>query len=318
MALTIKKLDKIEKSLEGVFDADQFVEVQKQLAGVRAAIEAGETFTKADLNEMLGGEIEITPVPEPVVKGTEPVDETHPLQPVFMDLYKALIDETGAIRKGVTGPRMQELFEAAYQKGAGEFDTAIDTTVEATAIELGKGNKLIFGKSGGKGKDKPAPASGNGDEDGDDMAKMLKGVPGGAIILKTLTDLQSQVTLLKGERDVTVFTKQAADIGEPATFAADLQKLHHFDPALAASISKRLGAKNALLVKSQVWGAELGADGQGTGDGSTALEKMNALAKERVSKSAGKLTLAKAFTQVCGEQPDLYQEYENDRRSRQG
>ena len=63
MALTIKKLDKIEKSLEGVFDADQFVEVKKQLAGVRAAIEAGETFTKADLNEMLGGEIEVTSEP---------------------------------------------------------------------------------------------------------------------------------------------------------------------------------------------------------------------------------------------------------------
>lgn len=306
MALTIKKLDKIEKSLAGALDADTFAEVQKQIAGVREAMNQGEIFTKSDLNEILGGEVEVTEMP---VGESAPVasEDTHPLQPFMIELFKALVDKTGTVRKGVNPTRMQELFEETYQKMAADYDDAIDAAVEATAIELGNGPRLTFGKT------KPAAVVDNGDGT---MAGLLKGVKGGDVIMKALTDLTAEVKLLKGERDQAVFTKQATDIGEGKGFASDLQKLHALDPALAASISKRLGAKNTLLQKSQVWGAELG-DGSGLGDGTSAIEKLNAAAKELVSKSTdGKMTFQKAFTTVCGSNPDLYNEYQDEQQRR--
>jgi|HubBroStandDraft_4_1064222.scaffolds.fasta_scaffold39288_3 hypothetical protein len=306
MALTIKKLDKIEKSLEGALDAETFEAVSKQIAGVREAINAGETFSKADLNEILGGEVEVTEVP--VAKTATETEDSHPLQPFMIELFKALVDETGTIRKGVNPTRMQELFEATYQKMAADYDGAIDAAVEATAIELGKGQRLQFGKS------RPAPVV---DEGNQTMSQLLKGVKGGDVILKTLSDLTAEVKLLKGERDTAVFTKQAEEIGEGAGFATDLQKLHALDPALATSISKRLGAKNAVLAKSAVWGAELG-DGGGQGDGTTAIEKLNAEAREITKSSGGKVSFYKAFAQVCETNPDLYAEYQDEQRRRRG
>src|SRR5580700_4077768 len=56
MALTIKKLDKIEKSLEGALDAETFEAASHQIAGVREAINAGETFSTA--GDLLGDRFE--------------------------------------------------------------------------------------------------------------------------------------------------------------------------------------------------------------------------------------------------------------------
>ncbi|MFI5380732.1 MAG: hypothetical protein ACHRHE_15645 [Tepidisphaerales bacterium] len=285
-------------------------EIQKTLAGVRLAMEAGETFTKGDLNEILGGDVEVVQVAK-----AEGEDEAHPLQTPLLELYTKMFAEDGTIRKGVTSENAQAAFEATYQKMATEFDGAIDAAVEATAIELGKGGAVTFGKSGRKpvtGKD----TAGDGDDDAghEDMDKMLKGSPAGRAILKQLTDLGAEVRLLRGERDTNVFAKKAEEIGEPASFAADLMKIHQIDPKLADSIGKRLGAKNQLITKARAWGTELGEGGQSEA-GDTAIEKMNALAREKVSKSDGKLTLAKAFTQVCTEQPELYAQYGEEQRA---
>lgn len=315
MALTLKKLGKIEKSLEGIFadDPDQLAEVQKSIAGVRAAMEQGDTFTKADLNAILGGDVEVTQIGK---SGTEPTEEVHPLQPVFLELFKSLFAEDGTIRKGVTAQTAQEAFEGAYQKAANDFDGGIDAAVEATAIELGKSGQVNFGKRVNKaavtGKD--VDGDGADDEGHEDMDKMLKGSPAGRVILKTLKDLGEEVALLRGERDTAVFTKEAEEIGEGAGFATELRKIAAIDPKLAESIKKRLGAKNQLISKARAWGTELG-EGGGSDAGDTAIEKMNALAKDKVSKSNGTLTFQKAFTQVCSEQPELYAQYSDEQRA---
>lgn len=321
MALTLKKLDKIGKSLQGIFagDPEQLAEIEKTLAGVRAAMELGETFTKSDLNDILGGDVEVTQIGK---QGGEESGEDmeHPLQAPMLDLFGKIFNEDGTIRKGVTAQSAQSLFEETYQKMANEFDGAIDATVEAATIELGKGNRVQFGKRVGKGKGPVTGADNDGDSDDDagheDMDKMLKGSVAGRVLLKKMADLSSEVSLLRSERDTAVFTKQAAEIGEPAGFAVDLAKLHAIDPKLADSIKKRLGAKNQLLQKAQVWGAELGEGGEGGDAGDSAMAQMTTMAKEKASKSNGTLTFAKAFSQVCTEQPELYAKHREETRAR--
>jgi hypothetical protein len=314
MALTPKKLDKIEKSLEALMagDPEEFAAVKKTLAGVRLAMEAGETFSKAELNELLGGaEVEVTQV-EDVTKGDDISEEDHPMGPIMLDLFKSLFADDGTIRKGVTMQTAQQAFEKAYQASADVFDVAINAAVEATAIELGATQPATIGK----GKKKPVTGE---DEDCEDMekafTKLLKGSPAGLSLLKKMADLETTVQTLQSERDTTVFAKQAADIGEPAAFGADLAKLHKLDPELAKVIQKKLGVKNELIAKSAAWGQELGSAGGNGGEGGTAYEQLNSAAREKVSKSDGKLTLAKAFTMICGEQPELYQRYQDEQRA---
>jgi len=306
MALTTKKLDKVEKQLEAAgLEPAQLADLKKSIAGVRAAMEGGETFSKSDLNEILGGEVEVTELPASVVTKGNATDDDHPVGPVLMGLFNDLYADR--IQKGASVDGEKAAFEKAYQDLADIFDVAIDAACQATAIEFGKGSQVNFGK-----KKKAVPAA--EDCDDDVMEKMLKGSPAGMALLKKMSDLTSEVSLLRGERDTAVFTKQALDIGEGASFATDLAKLNGLDPALAASITKRLSGKNALLKQNAIWGQELGDGGQGNGgDGASALEKMNTLAREVVSKSAGKTTFHKAFAEVCSQQPELYAQYQDER-----
>lgn len=309
MSLTPKKLGKIEKALAGVYadNPAEFAEIQKKLAGVRAAMDQGEHFSKSDLQDILGGDVEVTPL-NPIEKG-EGADDDHPLAPIFLDFYKTLVDDKGVIRKGQDPAAMQEAFEKAYQAAADIFDTGLNAAVEAAAIEFtSAGVSLAKHKKNGK------PVTGEDVED-EDMEKMLKGTVAGRAILKQLKDLGDTVQSLQAERDLSVFTKQASDIGEGAAFAPELAKLHKLDPKLAASIAKRLQTKNELISKSRAWGEELGDGGlTNGGDGAGAIEKMNTLAREKVTKSEGKMTFAKAFTQVCAEQPELYSQYQKEQR----
>jgi hypothetical protein len=312
MALSLKKLGKIEKSLGELLAANPAAleEVTKQIAGVRAAMEAGETFTKADLNSLLGGEVEVTELP---IETAAEDEQVHPAAPPLMELFKSLFADDGTIRKGQNMQTAQEAFEKAYQAVARTYDAgidaAVDAAVEATAIELG-----VISKSG-TGKKAPVDP----EEEIEDMEKslerLLKGTPGGVALLAKMAQLSTTVDTLRAERDTSVFAKQAADIGEPSAFGTELAKLHKLDPELAKTISKKLQVKNTLLAKSQAWGAELGEGGSQGGEGASAIEQMNQMAKEKVTKGEGKLTFAKAFTAVCQEQPDLYQRYQDEQRA---
>ncbi len=312
MALTAKKLDKIQKTLTDVYgdDPETLAGIVVKLDGVRAAVTSGETVTKSDLQDILG-EVEI------VAKTTETPaaeDMAHPMQGPTLELFKSIFDESGAIKKGMTVARGQELFEKFYETIAKEFDAGLEAAVEETALQLGGGSAVDFGKKG-KGK----PADGDGDEDDETMTKFLKSAPGQQI-LGAIEKLSKQVETLASERDHAVFAKQAEDIGEGEGFADDLALIHKTNPALADRLKKRLGAKNTLLKQNQLWGAEIGAGGTADGD-STAEARLNGFAKEKVSKgekddNGKKLTFAKAFTQVCQEQPDLYREYQDEKNAR--
>lgn len=325
-----KKLSQVEKTLEAVFadDEDTLAEVQKSLAGFRAAIEKGETVTMDDITEVLGEVVLEKSADEPGegtgggAADTDGDGEVDPVSqvvaPAMLGLYKQLFDDKGSIKKGVSASDAQGLFDATFQgivkKLLPEFDAAIEAAAEAAAIELGKGNQVNLGKSGKK----PVAAEEDEDCEDEDMQKLLKslGVSGsgaGAVIQK-MQGLQRQVEALQEERDLEIFGKQAEDIGEGRKFGATLLKLHKLDPKLADEVKKRLNSKNELLRKGGEWSKEIGA-GEGEEAGMTAYAQLSAKANEMVQKGekddrGRKLTFAKAFTIATERHPDLYQEYQ--------
>lgn len=304
MALTAKKLDKMEKSFETIMSGapEEFAEIKKTFDSVRAAMAEGDVFTKSDLNALLSGaDVEVDETIPVAKAGGTVEDEPHPVAPIMMELYKGLFDN-GQIKKGLDAGTAQSLFEKAYQDVADMFDVGVNAAVEATAIEFG-GTQPVA-------KKKPKPDC----EDEDDMEKMLKGSPLGVAILKTLTTLGEKVSQLSSERDNAVFTKKAQEVGEPASMATAFAKLHALDPELADTITKALGRKNELLRKSSVWGEEIGAGGGGEAGGG-AGDQINAKARDMVSKAApGTLTFQKAYVQVCQTEPQLYAQCQEEQR----
>jgi hypothetical protein len=329
--MTLKKLEQIAKSLEAVFDGDeeQLAAVEASVAGLRAAIEKGETVSVSDVSDILG-EIVITKAIDaevhPEAQVEEPID---PLAPLMRDLFAKIFDAEGKIQKGMDAPTAQALFQKTYTAMLGELDNAIGAAAEATAIELGQGDQVNFGKHApGRSLRKPSPGSKPG-EDGDaeqdnedeeqDMEKLLKSLGVAPAIVKKIGALQATVDQLQTERDIALFSKQAEEIGEPASFGAELLRLHTIDPRMAESISKRLQTKNAALRKSAVWGQEIGGEGSAAG---SASEKITARANELVEKGTKDakgqtMTFAKAFTRACEMHPDLYAEYQDERRRAQ-
>lgn len=323
--INLKQLRAIEKSLETVFsdDDEQLEAIGKSLDGLKAAIRKGDHVTMDDVSDILGEAViekAVDDAAHPVSNGDEaPAD---PLAPHMLDLFGKIFDDKGQIRKGVSAQSAQELFEAAYHKMLGELDGAIEATAEATAIELGQGGRVNFGKHApSRNPKKPSPGSEPGedddeddDEDCDDMNKILKAAGVAPAVINKIAGLQAQVDTLQTERDLEEFGKAAVDVGEPESFGAELLKLHKIDPKLADSIKKRLGTKNAALKKGGMWAQEIGGEGHANG---SALDQLNAKANEMVEKGAkdaqGRtMSFAKAFTEACNLNPDLYQEYRSE------
>lgn len=316
--ITLNKLRQIEKSLEAVFedDEDQLDAIGKSIDGLKAAIKKGESVTMDDVSDILGDVMVEIGKGEPAAGTGDGVEAPNdPLAPVMLELFGKLFDGN-QIRKGVTPQNAQELFDKAYTAMLGELDGAIQAAAEATAIELGKGKHVNFGKAR-----RPKPKDDEEDpEDCDedqDMEKLLKGLGVPSRLIKKIGTLQGQVEQLQTERDLEAFSKTAEELGEPASFGAELLKLHKVDPKLADSIKKRLGTKNAALKKSGMWAAEIG--GEGGAGGASAFDQLTAKANEMVEKgskgSDGKvLTFAKAFTEATHRNPDLYQEYRDEQR----
>ncbi len=320
--ITLKKLGSIEKSLQAVFadDEDALEDVTKSLAGLKAAIAKGEQVTMADVSDILGDVVIEKAIETPASAAVDGPQD--PIAPIMEGLFKSIFGDDGQIKKGLTGETALELFNKAYGEALSVLDTGIEAAAEATAIELGHGDKVVFGKAKKPkpGQEDPEDAQdGGADEDCEDMEKLLKSLGVPAAVVKKIGALTSQVETLQAERDIEKFAKQADEIGEGAGFGPELLKLHQLDPKLAASISKRLKSKNEALRKSSVWD-EIGGEG-GELAGSTAIAKLNAKATELVSKGekdakGNKLTFAKAFTEVCNREPALYNEYLEESRKR--
>jgi hypothetical protein len=130
-------------------------------------------------------------------------------------------------------------------------------------------------------------------------------------------------TIAKQEREArekTEFAKRAESElsnypGTPEEKGAALQALHGstskcMTKEQVESIGKLLNAGNAALGQTMT---SVGGDGVSKGAGNDAWGQIEKKAKDMVSKSEGKLTLAKAVEQVIKAEPELYVQYEKER-----
>lgn len=299
-----EKLETVRKALELGLEDDVFADVSKGLDGLVAQIEKGETVTAADLSDILGDVI-IDKAVTPVRSVEEDVPQ-DPFAPIFKGLYEQVFEADGTIKKGLKAETAQELLQKAYEACLNELDGAIEGAVEATAAEFGKASKKP-----------PVKTEGDGDGDMDDMEKLLKSAGVSPALIRKVGTLQNEVNSLKADRDLQRFTKMAEEMGEGAAFGKTLMALSDTDPEAFKEITKRLTAKNALLKQNKVWAAEVGEGGT-SAEGATAVQQLTAHAEElrkTMKRADGKaVSFAKAFTQACNDHPDIYAEYQKERR----
>ncbi len=309
--ISLKRLDQVQKTLEVVFadEPDQLTAVAKGLDGLRVAVAKGDTVTADELSDILGEVV----VEKAVSTAAHPAATAgdDPLSPIFVDLYKAVFETDGTIKKGLNPEGAQTAFQKAYETALAQLDGAIEGAVTATVAEIRKADKPKDGKDG-----KNADGE-DDDEDCDDMAKLLKSVVGVSPALVTkIAKMQSTIDELTAAKDLLHFTKMAEEAGQGADFAKTLLALHNADPKLVEPVMKRLKAASALLKQNDAWSKEIG--GAGAAEGSSALEQLSAHAREIVQKGepdakGKKMTFAKAFTACCERYPELYTEYQRNR-----
>ena len=320
--ITLAKLAQVQKAMEVALDGDTEALAAFGLGmdGLRAAVKKGEMVTSADLSDILG-EIVITKAVEQAAQPVQVATDgpQDPMAPILLDLFNKTYGDQ--IAKGADLTKEQDLFNKAWEACVGQLDAAIGAAAEATAIELGKGEQVNFAKDWQDGDPKKAKTPGqdddddDDDEDSEDMEKILKSLGASPVLINKIGALSAKVEKLETERDLELFIKAATDIGEPASFGAELLRLHNIDPRLADSVKKRLSTKNAALKKGNMWSTELGA-AEGTGSAGAA-ERITAAANEAIKKGEkdekGRvLTFYKAFTQVCARDPELYREYQDE------
>jgi hypothetical protein len=105
-------------------------------------------------------------------------------------------------------------------------------------------------------------------------------------------------------------------IVKPEEFGPTLRKIAKTDAALAEAVEKALATANGQIEAARKQARafdELGRSGGG--DGTSAVEKVDAAARELMAKDA-KLTEATARAQVWKSNPDLAKQYTEERRAR--
>lgn len=244
---------------------------------------------------------------EDVTKTNEPVD---PVADVMLGLFNAV----QTIGKSAVDNKDQ-LVADAFDKAFVELDKARTDDAElayaAGTATVAKAAPIC--KDDMKGGKKPDPEDNTEDGDEDEMSKVLKGLPSQAAevfasITKANTEMATRIAKMESENEDRVLKAQADAIGEGSSFVDLLKTL---DPKAREAVIAMAKSKNAQIKK----GGLFQEVGQGSPAGSSsALDQINAKAGEIVKASGGKVTLAKAFGQVCSSEPDLYAEYKRDVR----
>ena len=153
------------------------------------------------------------------------------------------------------------------------------------------------------------------------LTKSLSGVPDAIRkelerVWKANADLE---LVLKQERDEKArkefVAKAAEDYPNLPGITSDelgliMKTLHDLDADVAGKLSQVLKAANTAIASGDVF-AEMGSNAEG-GTGS-AYGRLDGIAKDKVSKSAGATTYAKGFEQALNENPDLYNTYLNEK-----
>jgi hypothetical protein len=310
-SLTKKQLDAIEKSMVAIIDDPAKAEEIKDTFGeFRKALGEGTPVTADDVDASL--EVLLQPIDKrngASGGGTETLPD-DPMAPIFDQLFRQIAPL--AKKAGVSSQTLQAMFHKAYGDALGEVDNVISTTMEATAVELGAGDRVQFGKTRHQ-TDDTAGSTGTGEGE-DDMEKVLKklGVP--AAISKRIGTLQAEVAALTHDKAIGLFEKRAAACGEPG-LATDLLAIHEIDPELCARVEKLLKGKNEVLRKNTTWSRELGDDSSTQAEGSTgALSQLQGIAREMIAKglksaNGRPASFQKAFVTACEQNPELYTEY---------
>jgi hypothetical protein len=153
------------------------------------------------------------------------------------------------------------------------------------------------------------------------LTKSLDGVPSAIRkelerVWKANADLEK---VLKQERDEKARKEFVAKAAEhypnlPGITSDELglimKTLHDLDGQVAEKLEQVLKAANTAIASGDVF-AEMGTNAEG-GSGS-AYGRLDSIAKELVSKSAGSQSYAKSFEQALTENPDLYNTYLNEK-----
>ena len=307
-SLTTKQLTAIEKSMVAIIDdPDKVGEIKETFDEFRKALKEGTEVTADDVDARL--EVLLEPVAKGADQGGNEMPD-DPFAPIFDALYRQL--EPVAKKAGVSLQSLQGAFHKAYEASLAEVDAVINATTEATAIELGAGDQVHFGKG-------RQPATTNDDdesfdEENADMEQVLKSIGVPASLAKRLGSMQVELAALNRDKALSIFEKRAAEAGEPG-MAADLLAIHEVDPELCARIEKSLKSKNEVLRKTKGWGSELGNSHQSPAEGAAGpLQQLEGLAKEMIQKglkgaNGRAVSFAKAFNLACEQNPELYDEY---------
>lgn len=249
-----------------------------------------------------------------VEKADDSAEVADPVADVMIGLHEAV----ATIGKSATGDK-DTLLADAFEKAFAELDKirgedaelayAAGTATVVTKAAVRK-DDAKDGKKKADGEDENEDGNPD-DEDEEDMSKVLKGLPSKAAeafasITKANTEMATRIAKMEAENEVRLLKAQAAELGEPDSFVETLKSLDQKGRDALIAVVK---AKNAQIKKGNLFG-EIGT---GTPAGSTgALDQINAKAAEIVKAAGGKVTLAKAFGQVCASEPALYAEYKRD------
>jgi len=153
------------------------------------------------------------------------------------------------------------------------------------------------------------------------LTKSLQGVP--TAIRKELERVwKANANLektLKQERDEKARKEFVAKAAEdypnlpgisPDELGLIMKTLHDLDPEVSGKMEQVLKAANTAIASGDVF-SELGT---GTAGGaSSAYGRLDSIAKEKVSKGAGAISYAKSFEEALNENPDLYNNYLNEK-----
>ena len=153
------------------------------------------------------------------------------------------------------------------------------------------------------------------------LTKSLDGVPSAIRkelerVWKANADLEKVLKQERDEKSRKEFVEKAAsDYPNLPGITSDelgliMKTLHDLDGQVAGKLEQVLKAANTAIASGDVF-AEMGTNAEG-GSGS-AYGRLDSIAKELVSKSAGSKSYAKSFEQALTENPDLYSTYLNEK-----
>lgn len=301
----------------------QFGELAKSAAPIEAEeVTEGNPF--ADLiDKSEGGDIEQSPVAD-----------------VLREMYEA-VETVSKAKGGDKSAGYTEIFEKGFAAIA-EIEAEQMQLAEVAGISKARGKKVVAPAEGGDapgaggqgghafhfnfGKAKKAePEDENAEDDCEGMDEVEKRIaksmtgPAGAVVramIRKNHELESAVAKIETRERKAQFGKMATDAGEGAEFAAVLEKIAAVDPKSAETIAKMAGDKNKLIRKGGLFG-EIGGGSPGGAAGSDAYTQLSAKATEIMkSDTTKKTSFAKAFTQACEQEPELYREHNNEQRAR--